>query len=121
MFLRFTQRQRLIIYYSYNRRENNTFGRVFGLGERYTQLGAEGVASFIVQALLFSDASPHINQSKWRDRDRVALKSAPRQTVEWMREHSFHPKLVDSYLKVAEKWEQSERFREIASLPANSD
>jgi hypothetical protein len=111
MFLRFTKKQRLVIYYSHNRSDTNSFGHVFGLHKRYLEIGAEGVASFIVQSLLLSDACSSINQCKLNDRERAGLKVAPRQTMEWMRQHSFHPKLINAYSKMAEKWEQSERFK----------
>jgi hypothetical protein len=111
MFLRLTKKQRLVIYYSHNWKDTNSFGHVFGLHKRYIELGAEGVASFIVQSLLLSDACSSINQCKLNDLERAALKVAPRKTMEWMQQHSFHPEFIKVYRKVVEKWEQSERFQ----------
>lgn len=111
MFMNFTRKHKLIIYYSRNRSDTNSFGHVFGLHDRYTDLGAEGVAFFIVQSVLLSAASSSLNQSRLGDHERNALKVAPRKAMEWMQQHSFHPKLISAYSKMAEKWEQSERFQ----------
>lgn len=111
MFMRFTKKQRLVIYYSRNWSDTNSLGHVFGLHDRYIALGAEGVAFFIVQSVLLSAAAPSLNQCRLSDSERNALKVAPRKAMEWMEQHSFHPKLINAYSKMAENWEQSERFQ----------
>jgi hypothetical protein len=109
MFLRFTKR-RLNITYSHNIRNKNNGGRFYGLHERYVKLGSEGIAAFLVSAILLSEASPSVNQCRLNDRELAALKIALRKVLEWMRQHSFHPELINSYRKVVEKWEESRRF-----------
>ncbi|HEX3857020.1 MAG TPA: hypothetical protein VHY30_06975 [Verrucomicrobiae bacterium] len=111
MFLRFTKKG-LFIYYSHQLNTRDAW-RNFGLQERHIELGAEGVASFIVQKLFISDARPSINRSKLDDRELAALKMAPRKAMEWMQEHSFDPRLINSYRKVVEKWEQDECFNKL--------
>jgi hypothetical protein len=111
MYSRLTKNQKLIFYYSGNKNITNLFGYFFGLQETYIKLGAEGIAYFIVQSLLVSDACPSVNQHRRNDREWGALKSTARKTMEWMQQHSFDQRLIDSYSKVVEKWEQSERFQ----------
>jgi hypothetical protein len=106
MFSRLTKKQRLFIYYSHEKKTTNLYGYIFGLHESYIKLGAEGVAYFIVQVLLISDASPSINQFRLSNLERVALKATLRKTMEWMQQHSFDPRLINSYSKTVEKWEQ---------------
>jgi hypothetical protein len=106
MFLRFTKKQKLLIYYSKNVKVDNLCGFLFGLHERYVTLGSEAVASYIVQALMLSDASPSANQHRLNDRQRAALKAAPRLTLEWMEKQSFDPRLIKSWLGAVERWEQ---------------
>jgi hypothetical protein len=115
MYLNFTKK-RLFIYYSHQLNTRDAW-RNFGLQERYIELGAEGVASFIVQKLFISDVRPSISRSKLDDRELAALKMAPRKAMEWMQQHSFDQRLINSYRKVVEKWEQTERFK---NLPQTS-
>lgn len=106
MFLRFTKKQRLFIYYSQNRGTTNLFGHFFGLHERYIKLGVQGVACFIAQSLSLSDAASSINQCRLNDLENAALKAAPRKTMEWMQQRSFDPRLINSYTKVVDRWER---------------
>jgi hypothetical protein len=85
--------------------------------ERYVQLGPEGIATFIVSAILLSEASSSINQYRVSGRELAALKCAQRKVLEWMRQHSFNPGLINSYQKVVLNWEQSERFMK-GSVPS---
>ncbi len=81
-----------------------------GLHEEYIKMGPESVALFIVQSLLFCVAAPSVNQCMLKARELAAIKVVPRRTLEWMCQHSFHPGLINSYGKVVEAWEKSERF-----------
>jgi hypothetical protein len=107
MFLRFTTKQKLFIYYSGSDNITNLLGYIFGLQEKYIRFGKEGVACFIVQSLFVSEASPSINQFKLKHLRGAALKAVPRKTMEWMQQHSFDSRLIISYSKVVEKWEQN--------------
>jgi hypothetical protein len=111
MFLRLTTQQRLIIVYTHNTSSPNNGTRIYGLHKRFIEMGPEGIACFLVQSIFFYEASPSVNQCRLNDRELAAIKVAPRKTLEWMSQHSFHPGLINTYRRVAEKWEQSERFQ----------
>jgi hypothetical protein len=106
MYLRLTGKQHLFIFYSERWKTANAFGHVSGLHERYIKLGVEGVTTFLVQALLLSEACPSINQFKISPGEFAVM----RKVLDWMCDHSFHPGLINSYRKVVEKWERSDRF-----------
>jgi hypothetical protein len=114
LFLQFT-RQKLYVVPAGNTRMANIGGRDYGLHNRYIELGPEGVASFIVMAVFFSEASPSFNQHRLTASELAALKTAPRKLTEWMQQHAFHPGLINSYQKVALNWERRERFKKIAN------
>lgn len=119
MYSRLTSKQRLIIFYTGHAGKWNTSnlaGRVYSLDERYIELGSQGVAAFLAQALLLSEASPAINQKVTQSEYRVA-----RRVLDWMCEYSFHPGLINSYRKVVQQWESQEHFREIRQGANRSD
>jgi hypothetical protein len=113
MYLRLTEKQHLWIFYSGKGRATNALGYIFGLNQRYIDLGNEGVAAFLVQSLLLSEACPSLNQFKTTPGERAVM----RKTLDWMCEHSFRHEMINSYRKVVEKWESQERFREIGQSP----
>jgi hypothetical protein len=106
MFLHLTTKSHLFIYYTGNINLTNLYGYLFGLREGIIKQGAEGVAYFIVQSLLVSDAHPSINQHRKNDITYNNLRAVPRKTMEWMQQHSFDPQIIKSYVKVVEVWEQ---------------
>lgn len=109
MFLRFS-RQGLNIAYSNQSGRLTDGGLFFNLHQRYLDLGAEGVAVFLVQCTLLSEASPSINRCRIPPHEIAAMKHVLRNVLMWMRQQSFHPALIHSYKKVVEKWESSRRF-----------
>jgi hypothetical protein len=117
MFLRLTTKAKLFIYYSGNYNITNLFGYLFGLREGYIKQGPEGVAYFIVQSLIVSDAHPSINQHRKNDLTYNRLRTVPRKTMEWMQQHSVDPEIINSYVKVVEHWEQ--RYSNIGTSHTN--
>lgn len=103
VFLRLTGKRHLFIYYGRNvKGPTNAHGYISGLNERYIKLGVQGIATFFVQCLFLSEASPSINQAKPNIRRHEAM----RKVMNWMTEHLFHPGLINSYKVVVEKWEE---------------
>ena len=106
MFLHLTTKSKIFMYYSVNHNSTNIYGYMFGLQEAYIKQGAEGVAYFIVQSILVSDAHPSVNQHRKSDVAYKRLKAVPRKTMEWMQRHSFDPQIIKSYMPVVEMWEK---------------
>jgi hypothetical protein len=104
MFSRFMVKQRLIIYYIPTRgTDRKANHRAFLMYDTFTNLGAEGVACFIVQSLMVAAAVGRINPHRMDEQQNAALKSVSRNMMEWLSEHSFQPGLISAYQKVVDR------------------
>jgi len=110
MFSRF-EKQRINIIYSFDERNGIGGGRFYKLQEIYLKLGTEAMATFLVDCTLLAEASPSLDQFHLKRCELIALSSAKRKVLEWMRQRSLHPGLINSYCKIVEKWEASKRFQ----------
>lgn len=107
MFSQFTTKQRLIIFYIPIRDTDRTADhRAFLMYDTFVNLGAEGVACFIVQSLMVAAAVGRMNPHKMDEQQKMAFKSVSRNMVEWLSNHSFQPGLISAYQKVVERQKQ---------------
>lgn len=111
MFLRLMAQRRLTFVYTHQMNAPNSGGRLCGLHKRFIDIGPEGIVCFLLQSLFCREASPAVNQCRLSESKLAAKKAAPRKVLGWMLQHSFDPSLINSYRRVTEKWEQSERFQ----------
>jgi hypothetical protein len=105
MFSRLTIKQRLIIYYSpeLSKKSNH---RLFLMGKKFVEMGAEGVACFVVQSLMIAAVVRRVNQNRPDVQERAALKLISRNMAEWLSQHMFDPGLIRAYQKVVERQKQ---------------
>jgi hypothetical protein len=99
MFSRLTSKQRLIIYYSPELSKKSSH-RLFLMHKKFIEMGAEGVACFVVQSLMIAAAVRRVNQNRLDGREKAALKSISRNMAEWLSNHSFNPGLISAYQKI---------------------
>jgi hypothetical protein len=108
MFSRFMGKQRLIIYYIPNRGTDRKANyRAFLMYDTFVNLGAEGVACFIVQSLMVSAAVGRVNPHRMDEQQNAALKSVSRNMMEWLSKNSFDAGLINAYQKVVERQAQA--------------
>jgi hypothetical protein len=74
--------------------------------DTFVDLGAEGVACFIVQLLMVAAAVGRMNPHRLDERQSAALKSVSQNMVEWLGEHSFQPRFISAYQKVVDRQKQ---------------
>jgi len=105
MFSRLTIKQPIIIYYS-PQLSTKSNRRLFLMGKKFIEMGAEGVACFVVQSLMVSAAVHRVNQHRLDKGERSALKLISRNMVEWLSKHMFNPGLISSYQQIVDRQKQ---------------
>jgi hypothetical protein len=86
--------------------------RIFGIDEQYIRWGTEGVVTAMVDALLKFEACPRANRNNLSNEERLSLKNAPQQVIDWMHRHSIQQDLIAAYSMASEKWASQKFFNE---------
>jgi hypothetical protein len=115
LFSKLSEGAQLIFCYAGSTKTANNGTRLYGIHDRYIQIGPEGIALFVVQSLFCYEASPSFNQCRRTESQAAAVRAAPWKTLDWMCKHSFNQGLIDSYRGAIGKAEERRRLKSLAA------